>query len=148
MCVFPTEAGEGDALTIILEGLPDIGDSVFGKPVEGKPGEAIAFMRLFVGNLPTPSRHGHKEIDAFVAGDAVHHLDNFDVLFTDIDPNFFPGLADGGGDNLLAPIEVPGDNAVIAVFVAGVVAAEEEDLIVLDEEEVDGGFECGGHGPA
>jgi len=144
---FPAEAGKGDALTIVLDGLPHIGDGVLRKPVEGEPGEVIAFVGFVVGNLPLPGRHGDEEIDALVVGDAVHHLDDLDILFLDIDPDLFFGLADSGGDNLLAPIEVAGDDAVIAVFVAGVVAPQEEDFTVSDEEEVDGRFETGGHDP-
>jgi len=145
MRVFPAEACEGDALTIILDGLLHIGDSVIGQVVKGKPGEVIALMRLFVGNLPLPGRHGDEEIDALVVRDAVHHLNNFGILLLDINPDLFFSLANGSSDNLLASIEVPGDNAVIAVFIASIAAAQEEDFIVLDEEEVDSGFECRGH---
>ena len=72
-------------------------------------------------------------------------MDDLDILFQDINPDFFFRLPDGGGNDFFAPVEVPGDNAVVAVFVAGVVAAQEEDFALLDDEQVDGGFECVWH---
>lgn len=49
---------------------------------------------------------------------------------------FLPRLATHGCASRLAPIDVSGDDAVVAVFVPRVLPSEQEHLLVLEEEKV------------
>jgi hypothetical protein len=73
-----------------------------------------------------------------VIGTAVHDADDLEVSRGDADAGLFGSFAHGGSLDLFAAVEVAGDDAVAAVFIAGLESAEQEDLPVADEEEADG----------
>jgi hypothetical protein len=78
--------------------------------------------------------HAYEEVDSLFAVAAVHHVNNLDVFGERGQAGFFAGLAEGGFDHSFAWLKVSGNHAEIAVHVAGVGAAGEQHLLILDHE--------------
>jgi len=119
----------------------DVGNHVLWEVIQVKPGQVIAFVRLLVPDLARPGRDSNEEIDTFIVGKPMHDADDLQIRGREGYPDLLPGLTRGGGNDSLASIQVTGDNAVIAVLVAGIVAAQQEHTVVTNEEEMHGGYE-------
>jgi hypothetical protein len=76
----------------------------------------------------------------------VHHAAKGDILRLDLDADLFGGLTPGRRDHGLVAIQVTGGHAVLAVSIARVEAAQQQDLPGAEEEQVYGGGEAGAHG--
>src|SRR5512146_2250330 len=113
---------------MILDGSAYVGDGVWRQGTEIDPAQLVAFMRLIVKGLPGPGADLHKEVDALVALIAVHDAREEDVGSIDLHANLLGRLALSGSQNGLIAIQVPGGDTVFPVTVAGVEAAQQEDL--------------------
>jgi hypothetical protein len=83
-----------------------------------------------------------KEVDPLVVarpvGAALHHSHNRDIPRRDRDPRLFLGLASRRSLYRLIAVEMPGDNAIVSVRISSVRAAQEQDLAITKQEEMDG----------
>ncbi len=68
----------------------------------------------------------------------MHHPDHLGRSRIEADTGLFLRLAADGGKHGFIAIKVTGHHAVVAIFVAGIEPAQEEDLTLAEEEEVDG----------
>ena len=69
----------------------------------------------------------------------MHDPDNLHILRRDLDPGFLPCLSDRSSFDLFITVQMPGDDAVIAILVPGAASAKQQDLSIANEEKMHGG---------
>jgi hypothetical protein len=125
----------------VLQGVAAVGDQVARQGVEGKPGQFAALLWFAVVWLTLPAADREEEGGPAAAGRVVHDVRELDSFRLDGHADLLLGLADKCRYHGLSGFEVAGGQMVGAIFVAGVLAATEEDLVAVQQEEMDVGGE-------
>jgi len=136
---FPAKGAEPLATTPTFDRSGNVWNRVVRQSIQWNPVQPVAFPRFEVSDLAGPVRRHEEEVDVLAIRRApVHHATDAGGGPVEVDSGLFTRLAAHRIDYPFAAVEVPGDHAVVAVFVAGVEASEQEDVIVPDQKEVDG----------
>jgi hypothetical protein len=129
--------------SMIAQRSADVGDCILRQIVNIHPANLVAFLGLSVDGVTDPGTDVYKEIDAFIAFQAVHHTRVVDILWFKLDPNLLLCLTLRGSDDRFSAIQMPGRNAVLSISKAGVEAADQQDLVLAKEKQMDSGGKCG-----
>ena len=68
----------------------------------------------------------------------MHNSHHLDVVMGNSDPRFLARFTNSGGNDRFATIEMPGGNALVAVFVAGVMSSQQQDVFPSKKQQMNG----------
>ena len=94
----------------------------------------VALIRLFILWRAAPLTGRQKEIHALVVGFAVEDACENQISGGNLNPKFLPGLSDHRRTDRLSPIEMTRGDAVVAIFITGVEAPQEQYLLPAENK--------------
>ncbi len=115
----PSELIKADAVKMILDRLPHVGDRISGQGIDLLPAQIIAFVGFVIDRLPAPGAHMDEEIHPLIAFITVHHTRKEEVLRLDMHTYFLQRFTRGRSFYGFVAIQVPGRDAVLAIAKAG-----------------------------
>src|SRR5256885_6873984 len=93
-------------------------------------------MRLQILWFADPTLCFEKEGDSFVFGPAVNHMTEDQILRIYDESCLLRRFARDGLASCFIAIDMTRDNAVVSVFVARILAPQQENLVVLKQQQV------------
>ena len=128
-------------VTIVVECLAHIRDHVGWQISEREPGEFVALLRFGILDHAGPLARGEEEVDPLIvisrSRTPLQHTNDAEIVAFDRDRRFFASLTPYGGIDRLVAIEVASDDAVVAILVTGIGAAQQQNLPLADKQEMD-----------
>ncbi len=129
----------------VLQGTHYIGNEVRWKRSHRSPEKLIALVRFQVRRFALPLCSLYKEIDTFIVGLSVHHPSEAHMSGLKLDTDLLFRLSRSCLPDGLSPFNVTRRNAVFAILVPCVESANEEDLVIATEDNVNGNRKQGNH---
>jgi hypothetical protein len=141
----PSEFIEPDTAEVVFERLTDIRDGILRQRMDVSPTKLVAFVRFVIHWFTLPRTDINEEVDPFIVLPAVHHAGKLDVLLEDTDTDLFSRFTDGGSHYGFASIQVASGQAVFSVAITRVEAAQEQNPIPTQENEMHCNWELDAH---